>query len=192
MAFELVLFMCVLKCLNGKFRTWHMLQGSSLYVGPPAIRLIEWMTTSMAPNVMFRNPCSVGGALFSGWILLSWLMNFAMVLVPGMSDDTDLFDDVVLPIFVAGNVIFVVFLCIFICLVKKEYFKTFTSRERPYQYMYQNFWHGGGSQAEVARSRSGSISGTPTDSPPRKARYSKLSPVEEKAAAITLKRKVSR
>lgn len=142
MAAELTLFMVALKLLNGNFRTWHMLQGSSLYIGPPAIRLIEWMTTSMAPNIMFRCPCSVGGALFTGWIFLSWLMNFAMLWYAGM--DSEAWTLVGKTIFIAGNVLFVVFLCIFLLLVKKEYFRTFTTLEGPYEYMYKNFWQGAG------------------------------------------------
>ena len=125
-AAELLLFLVALKAVGGALQTWHMLHGSALYVGPPSIRIVEWMTTSMAPNLMFRNPCSVGGALWTFWIFFSWLMSFVILVLAGTKGD--IYDIYVLPSFAIANVAFFIFVAAFLVLIKRGYINTFLSR----------------------------------------------------------------
>ncbi|GMH89443.1 hypothetical protein TrST_g7344 [Triparma strigata] len=156
---DLLLFLVSIKIVQGSLKTWHMLRGPSSFFGQSLIRVVEWMTTTSAPQILFRNACSVGGRLFTFWVVYSWLVNFAiMVIAAPKDDDSDRlhgWDTYTVPIFTGANIAFLLSLTFFVYLMRKDYISTFTSTQNPKKYMYDNYWRGGGVKTLITAQRSG-------------------------------------
>ncbi|GMH80482.1 hypothetical protein TL16_g08564 [Triparma laevis f. inornata] len=150
---DFLLFLASIQIVQGDLRTWHMLSGTSHYFGPTTIRLVEWLTTTSAPQILFRNPCSVGGRLFTFWVGYSWLLNFGIIFFAAPSAEESFYgwETYTLPIFLGANLILLLSLLLFVRLMKKEYLNTFTTTENPKTYMYNNYWLGGGNKTSLTR-----------------------------------------